>query len=290
MAIIDYIKKPDERLRQSIIHKLMHDPILLAYLKDKKISKEVIEKYPFQLQRWREKYQIYLDATDKPNFFEGFKIDGHFEIILEASNHWQKEQIACSHLAYYTYSELAPEFSKVSFLSIRIDKEKRNYLNVVDQLSVASYENKGIYLEGNLGSGKTYLAACACNSHAQKKEYVSFVHMPNFSQKMLSLMGNGEYEKYFKRVQKADFLVLDDIGAEVTNAWVRDVILLPILMYRYDHKLCTWFTSNLSLDSLKEKYAKTSLGEDMTAALRIVERIAAMTKSIELKGVDRRIK
>ena len=276
---------------------LKKDPVLIQYLQSKQISLSCIDQYPFRLARWRKHYEPCLHCSDlkfcgqkKCGFYEGIQLEGHFETVLEACRYQRKEREERFHLAYYTYSELALQFEKASFQSIDMEKESKAYLQVVSRAMNASYENQGLFIEGSLGSGKTYLAACACNSHAWKKEYVSFVHMPSFVQKMMSMMGDGEYNQFLNRVKKADFLVLDDIGAEVVNAWTRDTILLPILMYRDDHHLCTWFTSNLDFKDLEKKYSQTSGMEDKIAGARIVERIQSLAKSIVLSGKDRRLK
>lgn len=279
------------------IESLKQDEVVRQYFTTHGIPLSLIEKYPLRLERWRKNYEpcvhcsgLHQCGQARKGFFEGLQLDYQFSLILEACDYQKTAKQELQHMAYYTYCELAPQFEKASFQSIQMDQESKSYLMAVSQAMRASYENKGLYIEGNLGTGKTYLSACACNSHAQKKEYVSFVHMPSFIQKMMSLMNNGEYAAYLERVKKADFLVLDDIGAEAINAWSRDTILLPILMYRYDHGLCTWFTSNSDLKGLEKKYAHTSAGLDQTAAMRIVERIQSLSNSLVLTGADRRIK
>ena len=48
-------------------------------------------------------------------------------------------------------------------------------------------------------------------------------------------------------VKKTEVLVLDDIGAESNNDWIRDNILQVILQYRMQENLPTFFTSNLTM-------------------------------------------
>ncbi|QRG87164.1 ATP-binding protein [Bulleidia sp. zg-1006] len=286
-----------EKEAKKLANSLKQDCVLIQYLQSKQIPLSCIDQYPFRLARWRKNYEPCVHCSGlqacgqkKCGFYEGIQVNEYFETILEACTYKRKEREEKSHLSYYTYSELAPEFQKASFHAIDMEKEAKTYLQVVSQVMRASYENEGLFIEGSLGSGKTYLAACACNSHAQKKEYVSFVHMPSFMQKMMSLMKDGEFNLYLDRVKKVKFLVLDDIGAEAINAWGRDTILLPILMYRYDHHLCTWFTSNLDFEELEKKYSQTFALEDKMAGARIVERMKALAQSILLSGKDRRIK
>ena len=77
-------------------------------------------------------------------------------------------------------------------------------------------------------------------------------------------------------------MLLDDIGAEKCSAWARDEVLGPILQYRMDSHLPTFFTSHLTLEELETSLAMTSSGVDKVKARRIVERIKQLTTDLEL--------
>ena len=83
-------------------------------------------------------------------------------------------------------------------------------------------------------------------------------------------------------------MLLDDIGAEAESNWSRDEILGPILQYRMDQNIPTFFTSNLSLKELEEVLAITNSGVDKVKARRIIERIKQLTNSLELISKNRR--
>ena len=154
----------------------------------------------------------------------------------------------------------------------------------------ASHHSEGLYLYGTLGSGKTYLAACACNEHASRGEKVAFIHYPAFTQRMASLLRTDEYRTELKRLMYADFIVIDDIGAESCTEFNRDTILMTLLNHRYEEGLATWFTSNCDLASLQQHFTFASKNrEDVLKAERIIERIRHMCKVAALTGRDRRM-
>ena len=62
-------------------------------------------------------------------------------------------------------------------------------------------------------------------------------------------------EERIRMIQHVDVLVLDDIGGESVTSWSRDDILLPLLDARMENKKRTIFTSNYSLEELKDKLA-----------------------------------
>ena len=83
-------------------------------------------------------------------------------------------------------------------------------------------------------------------------------------------------------------MLIDDIGAENCSNWSRDEVLGPILQYRMDNHLPTFFTSNLTLDELETSLSVTSSGIDKLKARRIVERIKQLTIPLELISKNRR--
>ena len=62
----------------------------------------------------------------------------------------------------------------------------------------------------------------------------------------------------------------------------------PILQYRMDEKLPTFFTSNLTIDELETHLSETKDSIDKVKARRIIERIKQLTDDIEIISVNRR--
>ena len=85
-----------------------------------------------------------------------------------------------------------------------------------------------------------------------------------------------------EKMKKVPLLLIDDIGAENTTAWSRDDVLMPLLQYRMDHKLATFFTSNLNYEELEEHFSISKNKVDIVKARRIMERIRYLTDEIEL--------
>ena len=96
-------------------------------------------------------------------------------------------------------------------------------------------------------------------------------------------------EERIRMIQHVDVLVLDDIGGESVTSWSRDDILLPLLDARMENKKRTIFTSNYSLEELKDKLAMAgSKKQEPMAAQRLLERICALSCEIFVKGCSRR--
>src|SRR5699024_10790260 len=90
-------------------------------------------------------------------------------------------------------------------------------------------------------------------------------------------------------VKKTPILMLDDIGAESMSSWVRDDILSPILQFRTQENLPTFFTSNFNFQQLQHHFTYTQRGEvEQMKAARLMERIQYLTVPIEVNGRNRR--
>ncbi len=146
---------------------------------------------------------------------------------------------------------------------------------------------KGLYLTGSFGSGKTYLIAALFNELAKKKVKSVLIYYPEFL-RSLKASFQGDYVERFNYIKKSPLLLLDDIGAENCSNWSRDEVLGPILQYRMENNLPTFFTSNLTLEELETSLAITSSGVDKVKARRIIERIKQLTQTLELVSKNRR--
>lgn len=146
---------------------------------------------------------------------------------------------------------------------------------------------KGLYLTGSFGSGKTYLIAALLNEMAKKKVRCALVYYPEFLRSLKSSFQT-DYNERFDFIKTSPVLLLDDIGAENESNWARDEVLGPILQYRMQNHLATFFTSNLTLEELESSLAITSSGVDKVKARRIIERIKQLTIPMELIGKNRR--
>ena len=122
---------------------------------------------------------------------------------------------------------------------------------------------------------------------AKKNIRSVLIYYPEFLRSLKESF-NSDYSEKFNYIKKVPLLLLDDIGAENTSAWSRDEVLGPILQYRMEEHLPTFFTSNLTLMELEKSLSITSGGVDKVKARRIIERIKQLTTTMELISKNRR--
>lgn len=141
---------------------------------------------------------------------------------------------------------------------------------------------KGLYLYGNFGSGKTYLISAMFNELAKEGIKSAIIFWPDYLRELKASFNTNEFSSKFNSIKKVPLLLIDDIGAENTTAWSRDEILCSLLQYRMDEKLPTFFTSNLTLEALENHLAVSSSGVEAVKAGRIISRIKQLTDYEEM--------
>lgn len=191
--------------------------------------------------------------------------------------------------------KMPKEIREASFKNIYKDDSNRletiKYLKNFYDAYKKGEKEKGLYLYGNFGCGKTYLISALFNELAKKNIKSTIIYFPELLRSLKASFSNPEenYEERFSLVKEANLLLLDDIGAEKLSDWARDEVLGVILQYRMEEHLPTFFTSNLSMKELEEHLQIGRSSEDKIKARRIIERIKYLTNELEMNSVNRRV-
>lgn len=174
-----------------------------------------------------------------------------------------------------------------------LDRQDENRVGIMlaisDFVKRVGQDNKGIYLYGTFGVGKSYLMAYLANL-LSKTHLLSttMLHYPTFVVDIKNAIKDGSVKERIDEVKTAQVLVLDDIGAEQHSSWIRDDVLQVILQYRMQENLPTFFTSNFSFADLERHFSAGKSGDETWQAKRVMERIRFLAQEMHLQGVNRR--
>lgn len=150
-------------------------------------------------------------------------------------------------------------------------------------------KQKGIYFYGKFGVGKSYLLGAIANKLAAKKVSSMIVYVPELFRELKNSIGDSTLNGKIDTIKKAPVLMFDDIGAETMSSWTRDEILGPILQFRMQESLPTFFTSNFNLQELEHHLSYSQRGEEeKVKARRIMERIKYLAEPVLVEGPNRR--
>lgn len=184
------------------------------------------------------------------------------------------------------------EILRASFSDIQVDKGRIIAIKAAKDF-VDNYQpgiwNKGLFLHGRFGTGKTYILGAIANELAEKKVSSLIVYVPEFLREIKSAIGEENINQKIDLIKRAPILMLDDIGAESMTSWTRDEILGTILQFRMMEKLPTFFTSNFNFKELEQHLTYSQRGEEEAIkAARIMERIKYLSTEILVEGPNRR--
>ena len=289
------IKKYEEALK---------DEDFKSLVKELDLSSEILMKYTSKLQ---ESVIEYKNCSNCRSLYEcKNRCTGYRFSPAVCENRLRFDELACKYMQEKlkeeeyscTYYEMPDALKKASMKDIDTSDAKR--VETIKWLKnfYDTYQNnphqKGLYLTGSFGCGKTYLICAMLNELSKKGADITVVYYPEllrslketFSLKEKNL--ESDFSVRMNRLKKCSILFIDDIGAESVTPWARDEILATILQYRMDASLPTFFTSNLNLVELEIHLSSTKGEVDKVKARRLIERIKQLTTILVLISKNRR--
>jgi DNA replication protein DnaC len=176
------------------------------------------------------------------------------------------------------YQGVSFDRQPVTLIEPTVVREVRKYVDTLEQ-NLA--EGKGIWFEGDVGTGKTTLAMLISAEALRQGHSVAIYSLP----RLLGLLretfkddSEASLATLLDRLAAVELLHVDDVGAEQTSPWVLEQ-LYTIVNTRYEDGRAIVLTTNLPPDELREQ-----IGE------RTVSRITEMCGDpLPLKGTDQRV-
>lgn len=296
-SVGDVLKRQPSRFHyQDLVQKIMKDPDVAAFIQQESLT-------PEELNRSISKFNQYITERDK--FLRGdtdYIAKGYKPILVmnhgyaDVSYEETPELIAAEKEAAIKNRlkliNLPASLKQASLAQVDLDDLGR--LPVFEKLLAFVEQHpairKGLYLYGDFGVGKSFMVAALAHDLSEKRGVSStLLHYPSFVIDVKNAISDGNVKTLVDELKLSEVLILDDIGAEQSTAWVRDEILQVILQYRMQENLPTFFTSNFDFEELEQHFAKGKHGNDETwEARRVMERIRYLAEETRLEGVNRR--
>lgn len=187
-------------------------------------------------------------------------------------------------LSYYPAGELAPGGKGQTYYALA---EQALEKTVRLCAAVCRGEHpRGLLLLGQVGSGKTHLAAAAANYLLSHGRRVLFLVVPDFLDDLrnsFSGVREAETQSLLEAAKRTEILVLDDLGSHNLTDWTKSV-LFSILNYRVNEGLTTIATSNLNGTALQELLGTRSLSRLLSLCDPCV---LASPEDLRLRGLEK---
>lgn len=287
-----------KKARQELVEALRVNPTIIRFMERYNCPFEVVEENVFRFRDWlieldRINRLSESELSENPDLggYVNLYYDDKQKVLLDEYKVLpmaQRIQDESAYLDAYRIFPLNKSLQVASFENVNLDRENLEYISAYNTLiKFADNEELGHYLYGDLGVGKSFLAACLTNHVAKRGQSVAFVSVSDLLSHLKKHFGQVDYT--LDVLKGVEFLVIDDLGAEPISAWGRDEVLLPLLNSRLENFRKTLFTSNYPMDMLEEVYSLDSRGGvDKLRSKRFVDRILAISSPLEIVGENRR--
>jgi DNA replication protein DnaC len=157
----------------------------------------------------------------------------------------------------------------------------------------------GLLFQGPCGVGKTHLAVAIINELIKEKNvpcyFCDFRNLIRNIQSTYTPDSSLTESEVLEPIFQKEVIVLDELGAKRTTAWVEETVFY-IINHRYNNKKVTVFTSNYidsgetEEDTRDQRFKRTDDSLVDRIGIRLRSRIYEMCKIVEITGDDYRRK
>lgn len=166
---------------------------------------------------------------------------------------------------------------------------QREFMNIMKNISIrfidkfSDKDEKSMIFYGSTGLGKSYLCLCIAERIIKKRKSVIYESSIELFDKLASyVFTSGEkidsnLSLFNSLVYNCDLLIIDDLGTEITNSFVKQQ-LFNIINVRIINNKKTIISTNLPLSEIQEKYEQ-----------RVYSRLSRYYDTYKFIGKDLRI-
>lgn len=164
-----------------------------------------------------------------------------------------------------------------NFRQATMDENLKAVKRYADKWPEMRKKRQGLLFYGDVGTGKTYAAVCVANAVMEQGYSCIITSVPRLVQ---ALDGNREKVEFLDSVNRAELLILDDLGTERASEYMNEQVY-GIIDGRYRTGKPLIVTTNLAL---------ADMVECRDGKKRIYDRILELCYPIRFSGQSRRRK
>ena len=280
----------------NFINKMLQDNDIKQFINDNQITNEELEKYIEIFMAYYNKKGLCENCQGLENCKQTRK--GLEPLLDKEGMYIDLDYVPCQYQASYDEAHSTNEYLHLYGTSFSeygndlfVNNNRRTVLKEVKRFLESYDQNpkqKGLYVYGECGQGKSYIVAYLALELANKGIDVAFVYYPDLVRKIKMMVLTGGINELVNELKKVPVLILDDFGGESNTNFIRDEVLLPILQYRMVNKKLLFITSNLDQKAILDHLSESSKEIDAQKAVRVYERIKTLVDFVELKDQNYR--
>ena len=157
------------------------------------------------------------------------------------------------------YNGVSFERAPISDIARTAPEQVRAVRRYVRSIEQNLDEGRGLWLAGDVGTGKTTLAMLVSKSALAAGRSVAIYSLPRLLNLLREAMGSEEGKlDFIDRLTAVDLLHIDDLGAEHQTDWVLEQ-LYSIVNARYEAERSIVATTNLMPDALEDRLGRRTV-------------------------------
>ena len=261
-----------EEIKKRNIDKIYKNETLVSFIESNKLSKEIVYDN-------LSSFLNALDSLDKCSKCMGLlkcPLKGLKNDLFIDEGRIYSDIVSCEKLREYTKfknsfkifegSDSALNYSLQDTL-ISFKEERKNLIAYLAKIIKRKVKDKGIFLFGNEGVGKTFIMSIFAKLVIEHLKlscaYIdSSTWMIDLSN--MNYQNTIDYDNKMALFKKVNILIIDNLGDEKRNGFYNTDSLCQILEARDKNKLPTFFISSYPLYELKNIYSFTKNGKENT--------------------------
>ena len=167
----------------------------------------------------------------------------------------------------YLIADFPKEWKSSTFSTLDMSANRKPVIK-----TIINDINKGktdwVFIKGNHKVGKSFLLVTAANEYiAVTNQQAAVLNARTRFKELadLSISNPTEFTKNIVALSNVGLLVIDDFGDEYKSEYIRDQILMPILLEREHQNKLTFFSSNYTMKEIQQLYSIGKSGGDIRA-------------------------
>ena len=157
----------------------------------------------------------------------------------------------------FVFADFPDEWKTSRIKEMDLSEVRRPVINEFRRI-VKGTSKRSVFLKGNHKVGKSFLLVTFANEFiALNMGQVAVINANKRFKELADLSYNDkdEFAREMLALSKVPLLIIDDFGQEYIYEYLRDSVVLPILMERSREDKLTFFTSEFSINEIQKLYS-----------------------------------
>lgn len=182
----------------------------------------------------------YHGYEDKDRFGNVTRIPGLIQRLVNEAQRLKESSNLGERFGNRTFGNFDPRFDRDMFNVCRTYANNDNLFRM---------KKNSLIINGNVGTGKTHMAASIANALIGRGVPVLFATFSEHLEHIREEFDHTGQKQYLSMMKNTPMLVLDDLGKERKTDWTQQ-ILFDVVNYRYEHLLPIVITTNMDLEDM----------------------------------------